>query len=390
MALTIARSGHENRVRRLLKANRVVAILGARQVGKTTLARAIAARSSGPVSHFDLQDPRDLAVLESPTLALEPLTGLVILDEIQLRPDLFSVLRVLADRPKGKARFLILGSAAPELVQRGAESLAGRIAFHELGGFDLGEVGAKALDRLWTRGGLPRAYLAKSEAQSAQWRRDFIRAFVERDLPRLGVGIPPRTMERFFGMLAHYHAQVFNSSELARAFGVSHTTVRSYLDRLEGALVVEHLHPWAENVGKRLVKAPKVYLSDSGLLHSLLGIERHDDLLRHPKVGASWEGFLIAEVRRAIGARREQCFFWATHAGAELDLLVVAGDHRYGFEIKRTDAPRVTPSMRSALEDLGLRRLDVIHAGDRTFALAPRIRAVAAARILEDLPAGLT
>jgi predicted AAA+ superfamily ATPase len=366
----------------LLRQSPIVAVLGARQIGKTTLAREIAARRRGGVRIFDLEDSRDVAELEAPMLALEPLRGLVVLDEVQLRPDLFPALRVLADRARTPARFLVLGSATPELLRQGSETLAGRIAFHELPGFDLAEVGPENLDRLWFRGAFPRSYLARGHAASADWRRDFIRTFLARDIPSFGTSIPAATLERFWAMLAHYHGQLWNGSELGRSFGVSHTTVRSYLDLLTGAYVVEQLHPWAENLGKRIVKSPKIFIADSGLTHSLLGIETPRDLLRHPKLGASWEGFVIAQIRRRLAARRDECFFWATHGGAELDLLIVRGRRRLGFEVKRTDAPTLTASMRSALESLRLDRLDVIHAGRRTFALADRVRAVAAHELL--------
>jgi predicted AAA+ superfamily ATPase len=379
----LARPEHLARVRRLLRQAPVVALLGARQVGKSTLARAVASdKKRGTVRFFDLEDPRDIAELESPMLALEPLRGLVVLDEVQLRPGLFPVLRVLADRPRTPARFLVLGSATPELLRQGAETLAGRIEFHELPGFNLAEVGATALDKLWLRGGFPRSYLARDQAASADWRRAFVKTFLARDIPALGPSIPAATLERFWTMLAHYHGQIWNGSELGRSFGVSHTTVRSYLDLLAGSYVVDVLQPWAENLGKRVVKSPKVFVADSGLLHTLLGIDSQHALLRHPKLGASWEGFVIAALRQRLGARRDECFFWATHSGAELDLLVVRGAQRIGFEVKRTDAPAVTPSMRSAMSSLGLERLDVVHAGPRTFPLSDGIRAVAASDIL--------
>jgi uncharacterized protein len=331
---------------------------------------------------FDLEDTRDVAELESPMLALEPLRGLVVLDEVQLRPGLFPTLRVLADRPRTPARFLVLGSATPELLRQGSETLAGRIAFHELPGLDLTEVGTKSMDRLWFRGGFPRSYLARNHSASADWRRDFIKTFLARDIPGFGTTIPAATLERFWAMLAHYHGQLWNASELGRSFGVSHTTVRSYLDLLSGAYVVDQLQPWTENLGKRIVKSPKLYIADSGLAHSLLGVQTPAELLRHPKLGASWEGFIIGQIRRRLGARREECFFWATHAGAELDLLVVRGRQRLGFEVKRTDTPTATASMHSALESLRLERIDVVHAGARTFAITPRIRAVAARDLL--------
>ena len=362
-----------------------MAILGPRQVGKTTLADGVRRSWNGPVTAFDLEDPGDLASLADPMLTLRPQRGLVILDEVQRRPELFPVLRVLADRPRSPARFLVLGSASPELLRQSSESLAGRLAFHELGGFSVDEVGAARIDQLWLRGGFPRSFLARSGHESLDWRLDFVSTFLARDLPQLGVSIPSTTLRRFWTMLAHYHGQVWNASEFARSFGVSDMTVRRYLDLLAATFVVRILLPWHENLGKRQVKSPKIYLADSGLLHALLNIGSREDLERHPKVGASFEGFAIAAVVNRLRARWSECYFWATHAGAELDLLVVRGRTRIGFEIKRTVAPAVTPSMRTALKDLGLSRLDVIHAGDRTYPLAPRIRAVAISRILDDL-----
>lgn len=381
----IARRGHLRSLRGLLARHPVVAILGARQVGKTTLARQLAASRRGPVAYFDLEDPKARAVLRDPMLALEPLRGWVVLDEIQRLPGIFETLRVLADRPRSRTRFLVLGSASPELLRQGSESLAGRIAFHRLPPLTLDEVGAPHLDRLWLRGGFPRSFVARSDAASAEWRREFVQTFLERDLPQLGIGIPAATLHRFWSMLAHYHGQIWNAAEFARSFGVSDMTVRRYLDLLSGALVVRQLRPWAENIGKRLVKSPKVFIADSGVLHTLLDIDSPDQLQRHPKGGVSWEGFAMENLIRLLDARPEQCYFWATHAGAELDLLVVQGDRRLGFEFKRTVAPSLTPSMRSALTDLRLTRLDVIHAGSDTFPLAPRVRAVPARRLLLDI-----
>ncbi len=369
----------------LLKRHPVVGILGARQVGKTTLARMVAGRSRRQTEFFDLENPEDLARLHDPMLALKDLKGLVVIDEIHRVSDLFPVLRVLADRPRTPARFLVLGSASPELLRQGSETLAGRIAYHELGAFCLEEVGAKRHSRLWLRGGMPRSYLARSERDSHEWRRSFIQTFLERDLPQLGININSATMRRFWTMLAHYHGQTWNASEFGRSFGVADTTVRGYLDRLAAALVVRQLLPWHENISKRQVRAPKIYVADSGLLHTLLNLRTRSDLEGHPKIGASWEGFAIEQVRWQLGAERDECFFWATHAGAELDLLVVRGRTRIGFEIKRTTAPKVTPSMRHALKDLKLQRLDVVHAGESSFPLAKKIRAVSLSRLLSDL-----
>ena len=371
-------------VRERLRHHPVVGLLGARQVGKSTLARDLAGARRN-VTLFDLEDPRDLARLSDPMLALEGLRGLVVLDEIQRRPELFPALRVLSDRRPVPARFLVLGSVSPELLRQSSESLAGRIAYEELSGFSLGEVGEGHLDTLWLRGGFPRAYLAGTEGESAEWRRQFVRSFLERDLPGIGVGVSPSTLGRFWAMLAHYHGQVWNASEFARAFGTSEASVRRYLDLLVETFLVRRLLPWAENLGKRQVKSPKVYLADSGILHSLLGLDRWHDLERHPKIGASWEGFGVAQVIERLGARPNECFFWATHGGAELDLLVLRGRLRLGFEFKRTTTPAVTRSMRVALEDLALTSLDVVHAAEHTFPLDRRIRALSLARLLRDL-----
>lgn len=369
----------------LLRRHPVVGIVGARQVGKTTLALALAAKSRGSVTYYDLENPEDLSRLSDPMLALKGLKGLVVIDEIHRLPELFGLLRVLVDRRKPRCRFLVLGSASPDLLRQGSETLAGRIFYHQLNGFALDEVGVENNMRLWLQGGFPRAYLSRSRAESDEWRRGFIRTFLERDLPQLGITIRATTLRRFWTMLAHYHGQILNASEFARSFGVAHTTIRNYLDLLTSALVVRQLPPWHENISKRQVKAPKVYLADSGLLHTLLNLTTFRDLEGHPKVGASWEGFILEQVIRRLGARTEECFFWATHGGAEVDLVVVRGRKKLGFEIKRTSSPKLTPSMRSALTDLRLQSLDVIHAGDETFQLGKKVRAVACDRLLDDL-----
>ncbi|MEZ4226588.1 MAG: ATP-binding protein [Polyangiaceae bacterium] len=367
---------------RLLREHPVVVLLGARQVGKTTLAHDVAATFRA--SHFfDAESRADHALLAEPELAFRDKRGLIVVDEVQLVPDVLRSVRVLADRPRKPARFLLLGSASPELAQKTAETLAGRAAFHEIGGFDIEEVGN--LERLWFRGGFPRSYLARNVRASDEWRHDFIRTFLERDVPRLGIGVAPRTLERFWAMLAHYHGQILNASELGRSFAVAHTTVRSYLDLLVGTFVVTELRPWGENLGKRIVKSPKVYITDSGLLHALLDVPTPAALERHPKLGASWEGFVLGQVLRTLRARSSERFFWAVHSGPELDLLVVSGDRRYGFEFKRTDSPRITSSMKGALELLSLDRLDVVHAGRQTFDLGPKVRALAAAEITSRL-----
>lgn len=371
-------------IRALLRTNPVVTILGPRQIGKTTLAREIARTWAGPTTTFDLEDPRDVARLADPTMALASLRGLVVIDEIQRRPDLFPVLRVLSDRDRRPARFLLLGSASPLLLKQSSESLAGRIAYVELRGFGLSDVGAR-WERLWLRGGYPRPYLARTDEESLRWRRDLIRTFVEQDLPQLGITIPAGTIHRFWMMLAHYHAQIWNGAELARAFGIAESTVKRYLDLLANTFMVRVLPPWSENIGKRVVKTPKVYVADTGLLHSLLDIPHARALQAHPKIGASFEGFALQEVVRALRARPEQCYFWATHQAAELDLLVIQGARRRGFEFKRTDAPGVTKSMHIAIQDLGLESIDVVHAGGETYPLSTKIRALAISRLTTDL-----
>ena len=375
----IPRDDHLRRIRLLLREFPVVAVLGSRQVGKSTLARQLVESRRGPTAWFDLENPADLSRLADPGLELRPLRGVVVLDEIHRLPEVFPLLRVLADRPRTPARFLVLGSASPDLLRQTSETLAGRVAFHELGGFGLREV--EDLERLWLRGGFPRSYLARSAPASRRWRDGFIRTFLTRDVPDLGSAVPPLTLRRFWTMLAHWHGQIWNGAEFGRAFGVAHTTVRRYLDLLTSVFVVRQLQPWHENVRKRQVRSPKVYIADSGILHALLGLSNREAVLSHPKVGASWEGFVIQQIAEILDASPEQCFHWSTHSGAELDLLVVAGNRRFGFEIKRAEAPRSTSSMRSAFETLGLDRLDVVHAGTESYAIAPRMRALPAARL---------
>lgn len=380
----IDRGFHARQVTRLLQRFPVVAILGARQVGKTTLANSIVSSTEDSV-RFDLENPADLARLADPMLALQELKGIVVLDEIQRRPNLFPILRVLADRRPTRARFLVLGSAAPALLRQSSESLAGRIAYYELPGLGLREIPGEQADRLWVRGGFPLSFLARSDRQSMDWRQSFIRTFLERDLPSLGVNVAADTMRRFWSMLAHQHAQLWNASEIGRSFGVADTTVRGYLDKLTDALVVRQLKPWHENLGKRQVKAPKIYIRDTGLLHALLNLVTLSDIEGHPKVGASWEGFVIDQIVQRLGARSDEVHFWRTHTGAELDLLVIRGAQRRGFEVKRTVAPAITPSMRFALSDLQLKSLTVIHAGHDSFMLSKEIQAISARDLTEKV-----
>jgi len=363
-------------VGRRLRERVVVAILGARQVGKTTLAKQVARRWRGPVHSFDLERAVDQRRLADPELVLGPLRGLVVLDEVQHLPELFKTLRVLADRPRKPARFLVLGSASPELLRQSAESLAGRISYVDLPGLLLGEVGTKTWRRLWLRGGFPSSYLARNEAVSGQWRADFVRTFVTRDLPELGIRVAPATLGRFWSMLAHVHAQVLNWSELGRSMAVDDHVVRRYVDILAQTFMVRSLQPWFENISKRQVKSPKLLLRDSGLLHTLLDVRDEKTLQGHARLGASFEGFVIEQVLGALNVDPSSAFFWRTADGAELDLLVVRGKSRLGFEVKHTSAPSVTPSMRIALHDLRLDKLLVIHAGTERWAMADRIEAI--------------
>ena len=366
----------------------IVALLGARQVGKTTLARQVAARQARTVHWFDLEDPADVARLHDPGLALRNLQGLVVIDEIQRRPDLFPLLRVLGDRPDTPARFLILWSAAPELLKQSSETLAGRVSFVHLEPLRGVEVGESELARLWLRGGFPRAFLASDDRASLRWRSDFVATFLERDLPQLGIGVAAPMMRRFWTMLAHLHGQTWNGSRLARGLGVADTTVRRYVDHLEATFMVRTLQPWHVNVGKRQVKSPKVYVSDSGLAHALLGIATQEELERHPQLGASWEGFALQEIVQSVGAPWRHCHFWATHGGAELDLLIDWGGRRRGFEIKRSEAPTPTRSMHIALEDLQLDELIVVHAGTGAWPMAERIRALGLRDLIAETRAG--
>lgn len=358
-----------------------MSILGPRQAGKTTLAREFV--RGRRAAYFDLEDPIHSARLAAPMAVLESLRGWVVIDEIQRQPALFEVLRVLADRPRSLAKFLILGSADPRLVRGVSESLAGRVSHIDVMGLDLAEVGAARYERLWLRGRLPRALLARTNRDSLAWRRDYVRDFLYRDLGELGVKVPAATLGRFWNMLAHFHGGIWNAAEFARALGSSENTARHYLDLLTSAWAVRTLPPWFENLGKRQVKSPKVYVRDSGLLHALLDVSDQPRLSTHPKAGASWEGFVIDQVLALLG--NPNAYFWATHQGAELDLLVMRGARRLGFEVKLTDAPSVTKSMTIAFDDLGLSQLWVIHPGRESYALGPRIEAIS----VRDLPARL-
>ena len=382
--VTIERTDYVRQIRSELRAYPVVCLLGARQVGKITLAREIATAHRHVVT-YDLEDPDQLARLDEPMLELRRQRGLIILDEIQRRPELFPVLRVLADERPIRRRFLVLGSASPELLRQSSESLAGRIAYVEVAPLDLSELPQDRRLRRWVRGGFPRSYLAGSDAASFAWRQQFRQTFLERDVQILDLpGAPPAaTLGRYWAMLAHVHGEILNWSELGRAMGVSDAIARRYADVLEGTLMVRQLRPWHENLSKRQVKSPKLYFRDTGMLHLLLGIRSLQHLETHPRVGASWEGFLIEQLRRTLRADRDELYFWRTHDGAELDLLFVRGQRRIGFELKRTTAPTMTPSMHHALADLRLDALYVIHAGDHRFPMRARVEAVPWTQVVE-------
>ena len=369
------------RLRAGLRMGPAVALLGPRQCGKTTLARQMAGGSQS--TYFDLENPIDLARLSEPMTALESLRGLIVIDEVQRHPDLFPILRVLLDRKPIRARFLILGSASPQLLRQSSETLAGRIAIVEMAGFALEELNRPDIDRLWLRGGFPRSFLERTETASTSWREDFIRTFLERDLAQLGVQVPSGTMRRFWTMTAHYSGGIWNSSEIGRSLGEAHTTVKRHLDALSGALVVRVLEPWYANVGKRLVKSPKVYIRDSGLLHTLLGIGDRRQLDGHPVVGGSWEGFIIEQLLAHLP--KAKAYYWRTQAGAELDLLLFLKGRRVGIEIKRADAPKMTPSMGSALEDLKLHRLLVVYPGSVRYTLRPKVEVMSLAQCVAEL-----
>lgn len=369
----LQRHALEAAIAQALQRSPAVALVGPRQVGKTTIARVLAAAAQ-QAHWFDLEEPVTLAQFSAPMLTLEPLRGLVVIDEVQHAPQLFKLLRVLVDRPDHPARFLLLGSASPALLRQSGESLAGRIEVIEAGGFTLPETGAGSIDALWWRGGFPRSFTAASDQASRVWRREFIRSTVERDLPQLGMNVAAPAIHRFWSMLAHYHGQTWNAAEPARSLGVNESTVRRYLDWLTQAYLVRQLQPWFANLGKRQVKAPKIYLHDTGLLHELLGVADAASLQRHPKSGASWEGFALDQVLRI--SRPDQAWFWATHAGAELDLLMIKDGRRVGVEFKRADAPTITASIRNALADLALDSLYIVYPGTRRYRLADKVEVV--------------
>ncbi len=370
-------------IHKAIKRGRIVSLLGPRQSGKTTLARNFA--QPGSSTYFDLEDPVDSAKLAQPKNALVDLKGIVVIDEVQRQADLFPILRVLADRVPLPAKFLLLGSAAPTLNTHISESLAGRVERIRIGGFSLKEVGMVKYEKLWLRGGLPKAFLARTDEESFVWRKEYIESFVSRDLPFYGVSLPPLTILRYWIMLAHYHGQIFNANEIARSLGINEVTVKRYLDVLSGVFMMRQLQPWFANIKKRQVKAPKVYFYDTGILHGLLGIKTREDLLAHPKHGASWEGYVIEEVIHSVAP--DEVYYWATHQGAEIDLVLFKGGKMYGVEIKRQDAPTMTPSMRIALEDLKLERIAVIYPGEKRYELHKKVSVIPFDKVMGGMKA---
>ena len=368
----IRRVFYREALKRALERSPIVALLGPRQCGKTTLAREFCDEKSS--HYFDLEDPLALHMLEQPMTTLRGLEGCVVIDEIQRRPELFPILRVLADQSDLKATFLILGSASPDLSRQAAESLAGRVEIIEMKGFDLSELEAGVQDRLWIRGGFPKSFLSQSDENSFEWRRNFIRTYLERDLAQLGFGITPLLMNRFWTMLAHYHGQIWNAQQMAASLGVAPNTAKRYLDVLEQTYMVRRLLPWHENLGKRLVKSPKIYFRDSGLFHSLCGIHDFRELLVHPLIGASWEGFALEKILYEV--KPDEFYFYAVHSGSELDLMMIKGGKRFGIEFKRSDKPTITKSIRIAMNDLDLESVKIVYPGNRRFYLEEKIEVV--------------
>ena len=367
------RSHFLQQVSALFRSHPAVAILGPRQCGKTSLARAyLNSTKHHEIHYFDLEDPDDLNQLSQPMLALEPLNGLIVMDEVQRMPDLFPLLRVLIDRQVHDRKFLILGSASRELIRQSSETLAGRIAYLELPPFASFEV--EQLQPLWLRGGFPRSFLAQSDSDSIVWRKNYVTNFLERDVSMLGIDINPQRMRRLWMMLAHYHGRVLQVSELARSLDVSQPTVKRYLDILEGTFLIRRLQPWFANIGKRQLKSPKLYFRDTGLLHFFLGTSSHGELLAHPSLGASWEGFALEQVAHILGADSRECYFWAKHSQAEIDLLIVRGGQLQAFECKYSSSPKVTRSMHSVFEDLGVSEITVVYPGKSTYKLTDTIK----------------
>ncbi|MCD4814626.1 ATP-binding protein [bacterium] len=378
----IPRIGYLKTIKAALKRSRAVALLGPRQCGKTTLACELVKSDSH--NYFDLEDPESLARLNEPKTALGQLRGIVVIDEVQRRPELFPVLRVLLDRKPLPAKFLILGSASPDLLRQSSESLAGRLEIISIKGFGISEVGISQVSRLWHRGGFPLSYTPKKKIDSYYWRKNFIQMFLERDLYQQGINIPAVALRRFWTMLAHQHGQIWNAAGPAGSLGVSEPTIRRYLDILTGVLMVRQLQPWQVNIKKRQVKSPKIYIRDSGLLHTLLGLKNESEIFNHPRCGASWEGYVLEEV---IGILEPgEAYFWATHNGAEIDLVFIKGNNRYGIECKHMDAPTLTPSMRNALQELELKHITVIYPGKQRYKIHKQVSVMPLETVIQEAP----
>lgn len=382
----IERRTYSKKIQDLLKKFPVVALVGSRQSGKTTLANQIKATWEGPVHYFDLENPLDMQRMEDPFLTLKDLNGLIIIDEVQHKENLFMLLRVFADRDPLPARFLLLGSASGRLLHQSAESLAGRIAYLELPGFGLWEVGMDRKEQLWIRGSYPKSFLSESDDDSFEWRDAYIKTFFGKDLPELGVKVMGTQLRRFWFMASHYHGQVWSHSEISRSLGISANTIRSYLDLLTETFMVRQLMPWYENIGKRLVKSPKFYFRDSGLLHTLLNLKTKEELLQHPKLGASWEGFALEQVIQASG-RGEEVFFWSTYSGAEIDLVMVLNGKKIGFEFKYASVPKKTTSITVAKQDLQLEHIYVIYPDGPRFFLSENVEVISLTEMVSELKA---
>lgn len=379
------RISYFEKINESFEVNRIVVLLGPRQCGKTTIAKQYSGNIVGfsRANYFDLENETDLLRLESPQLTFEQLEGLIIIDEVQRRPDLFQILRYIHDENLNK-RFLILGSASRDLIKQSSESLAGRISYIEITPFSLMEM-PQELDKLWLRGGFPRSFLANNERVSYLWRQDYIKTYIEQDLPALGVGVAPNNIRVFWAMLAHYHGHIFNSSELANSMQLSANTIKSYLALMSATFMVMTLLPWSANIKKRQVKSPKIYFRDSGVYHYFLRLEDKAALLTSPKIGASWEGFALEQIVRLFQADEYERYFWATHNQAELDLLIVQNGKKYGFEFKYQDAPNMTRSMHMALQDLELDKLTVIYPGHVSYPLHEKVRVVGLMEYLQQV-----
>ena len=365
----IERQGYIGRVKKAISRSPITALLGPRQCGKTTLARMICEHQ--PSTYFDLESQTDLRRLTNPEMILSSLSGLVVIDEIQTKPDLFAALRIVVDKPENKCRFLILGSASPHIIKNVSETLAGRVEFVDMAGFDLTEINGNKWKQLWTRGGFPRSFLAHDDQDSFAWREGFIRTFLQRDIPQFGINIPAPSMRRFWTMLAHYHGQVWNASRISSALGINDKTVRSYLDILSETYMIHQLQPWHENIKKRQVKSPKIYFRDTGVLHGLLDLRDFHAVTGHPQVGASWEGFSMEQIIRTINP--SQVYYWATYSGAELDMLMIVNGKRYGMEFKFSEAPDKTKSMSVAIESLKLDKLLIVYPGKKSWPVSETI-----------------